>query len=205
MCAAVQRRSPDLPVSVQRQHHPTAGKRPLPCLTSLPHFLFHPFVHPIIIILLQAVSTVRDQSRVVLNDGSCWTIIGVEMVEFAYNQGSTCIQTPVSPFPVVTGLEVSFFRPLARGRYPHLQTSLASPLLCRPSWTAEVTWPRWRSTERTTALILKSGLEIVKRRPCSSEWWSDLLHRHRLPPLLLLLLSLLALKHCLAKFRLTFS
>ncbi|XP_016891845.1 recombining binding protein suppressor of hairless-like protein [Cynoglossus semilaevis] len=59
------------------------------------------------IIQQQAVSTVRDQSRVVLNDGSCWTIIGVEMVEFAYNQGSTCIQTPVSPFPVVTGLELN--------------------------------------------------------------------------------------------------
>uniref|UniRef100_A0A3P8RRW6 Recombination signal binding protein for immunoglobulin kappa J region like n=1 Tax=Amphiprion percula TaxID=161767 RepID=A0A3P8RRW6_AMPPE len=43
----------------------------------------------------------------ILNDGSCWTIIGVEAVEFTFNQGLACIQTPVSPFPVITGLEVN--------------------------------------------------------------------------------------------------
>ncbi|XP_071397717.1 recombining binding protein suppressor of hairless-like protein [Centroberyx affinis] len=55
----------------------------------------------------QAPSSVRDQSRVVLNDGACWTIIGVEAVEFTFNQGLACIQTPVSPVPVITGLEVN--------------------------------------------------------------------------------------------------
>ncbi|XP_056258645.1 recombining binding protein suppressor of hairless-like protein isoform X2 [Seriola aureovittata] len=55
----------------------------------------------------QAPSSVRDPSREVLNDGSCWTIIGVETVEFTFNQGMACIQTPVSPFPVITGLEVN--------------------------------------------------------------------------------------------------
>uniref|UniRef100_A0A672ZEX5 Recombination signal binding protein for immunoglobulin kappa J region-like n=1 Tax=Sphaeramia orbicularis TaxID=375764 RepID=A0A672ZEX5_9TELE len=59
------------------------------------------------IIQYQAQSTVRDPSRVVLNDGSCWTIIGVEAVEFTFNQGVACIQTPVSPFPVITTLEVN--------------------------------------------------------------------------------------------------
>ncbi|XP_071350284.1 recombining binding protein suppressor of hairless-like protein isoform X2 [Trachinotus anak] len=59
------------------------------------------------IIQYQAPSSVRDPSRVVLNDGSCWTIIGVETVEFTFNQGVACIQTPVSPFPVITGLEVN--------------------------------------------------------------------------------------------------
>uniref|UniRef100_A0A667WXQ2 Recombination signal binding protein for immunoglobulin kappa J region like n=1 Tax=Myripristis murdjan TaxID=586833 RepID=A0A667WXQ2_9TELE len=39
------------------------------------------------IIQHQAASSVRDQSKVVLNDGSCWTIIGVEAVEFTFNQG----------------------------------------------------------------------------------------------------------------------
>uniref|UniRef100_A0A3Q3G9K9 Recombination signal binding protein for immunoglobulin kappa J region-like n=1 Tax=Labrus bergylta TaxID=56723 RepID=A0A3Q3G9K9_9LABR len=48
-----------------------------------------------------------DPSRVVLNDGSCWTIIGVEVVEYTFNQGLACIQTPVTPFPVITGLEVN--------------------------------------------------------------------------------------------------
>ncbi|XP_018558450.1 recombining binding protein suppressor of hairless-like protein isoform X2 [Lates calcarifer] len=59
------------------------------------------------IIQYQAPSSVKDPSRVVLNDGSCWTIIGVETVEFTFNQGLACIQTPVSPFPVITGLEVN--------------------------------------------------------------------------------------------------
>ncbi|XP_039971994.1 recombining binding protein suppressor of hairless-like protein isoform X2 [Xiphias gladius] len=59
------------------------------------------------IIQYQAPSSVRDPNRVVLNDGSCWTIIGVETVEFTFNQGLGCIQTPVSPFPAITGLEVN--------------------------------------------------------------------------------------------------
>ncbi|XP_042366559.1 recombining binding protein suppressor of hairless-like protein [Plectropomus leopardus] len=59
------------------------------------------------IVQYQAPSSVRDPSRVVLNDGSCWTIIGVEAVEFTFNQGPACIQTPVTPFPVITGLEVN--------------------------------------------------------------------------------------------------
>uniref|UniRef100_A0A3Q1HSV6 Uncharacterized protein n=1 Tax=Anabas testudineus TaxID=64144 RepID=A0A3Q1HSV6_ANATE len=39
------------------------------------------------IIQHQAQPSVRDPSRVVLNDGACWTIIGVEAVEFTFNQG----------------------------------------------------------------------------------------------------------------------
>ncbi|XP_047204323.1 recombining binding protein suppressor of hairless-like protein isoform X1 [Girardinichthys multiradiatus] len=59
------------------------------------------------IIQYQAPSSNQDSSRVVLNDGSCWTIIGVEVVEFTFNQGLASIETPVSPFPVITGLEVN--------------------------------------------------------------------------------------------------
>ncbi|KAM6927972.1 recombining binding protein suppressor of hairless-like protein [Xenentodon cancila] len=59
------------------------------------------------IIQYPAPASVKDPSRVVLNDGSCWTIIGVEAVEFTFNQGLACIQTPVSPFPIITGLEVN--------------------------------------------------------------------------------------------------
>ncbi|XP_037535611.1 recombining binding protein suppressor of hairless-like protein [Nematolebias whitei] len=59
------------------------------------------------IIQYQAPSGTRDSSKVVLNDGSCWTIIGVEVVDFTFNQGVACIQTPVNPFPVITGLEVN--------------------------------------------------------------------------------------------------
>lgn len=57
--------------------------------------------------LPQAPPGMKDSSREVLNDGSCWTIIGVEAVEFTFNQGPACIQTPVTPFPVITSLEVS--------------------------------------------------------------------------------------------------
>lgn len=42
----------------------------------------------------------------VLNEGSCWTIIGVEAVEFTFNQALACAPTPITPFPVVAGLEV---------------------------------------------------------------------------------------------------
>ncbi|XP_049590244.1 recombining binding protein suppressor of hairless-like protein isoform X5 [Syngnathus scovelli] len=46
--------------------------------------------------------------RVLLNDGSCWTIIGVEVVEFAFCQADgACIRMPVTPFPDVSGLELS--------------------------------------------------------------------------------------------------
>uniref|UniRef100_A0A3Q2R4G2 Recombination signal binding protein for immunoglobulin kappa J region like n=1 Tax=Fundulus heteroclitus TaxID=8078 RepID=A0A3Q2R4G2_FUNHE len=62
------------------------------------------------IIQYQAPSSIRDSSKVVLNDGSCWTIIGVEVVEFTFNRGLASIQTPVSPFPVITGLGVSLSR-----------------------------------------------------------------------------------------------
>ncbi|XP_029682780.1 recombining binding protein suppressor of hairless-like protein isoform X1 [Takifugu rubripes] len=55
----------------------------------------------------QASCSPRDPSRVVLNDGSCWTIIGVEAVEFTFNQGLACVPTPVTPFPVIVGLEVN--------------------------------------------------------------------------------------------------
>ncbi|XP_074532301.1 recombining binding protein suppressor of hairless-like protein [Halichoeres trimaculatus] len=59
------------------------------------------------IIQYQALSSLRDPSRVVLNDGACWTIIGVEAVEYTFNQGLSCIQTAVTPFPVITGLELN--------------------------------------------------------------------------------------------------
>ncbi|XP_078804287.1 recombining binding protein suppressor of hairless-like protein isoform X2 [Oryzias latipes] len=58
------------------------------------------------IIQYQAPPSSQDPSRVVLNDGSCWTIIGVESVEFTFNQSLACVQTPVSPFPSISRLEV---------------------------------------------------------------------------------------------------
>ncbi|KAM6947122.1 recombining binding protein suppressor of hairless-like protein [Lycodopsis pacificus] len=60
-----------------------------------------------VIVLHQAPSSVQDPSRVVLNDGSCWTIIGVETVEFTFVQPPSCIRTLVTPFPLITGLQVN--------------------------------------------------------------------------------------------------
>ncbi|XP_055077951.1 recombining binding protein suppressor of hairless-like protein isoform X2 [Periophthalmus magnuspinnatus] len=59
------------------------------------------------IIQYHAQCPTRDPSRVVLNDGSCWTIIGVESVEFSFNQSLAHAQSPVSPFPIISSLEVN--------------------------------------------------------------------------------------------------
>uniref|UniRef100_A0A8C6SJW1 Recombination signal binding protein for immunoglobulin kappa J region-like n=1 Tax=Neogobius melanostomus TaxID=47308 RepID=A0A8C6SJW1_9GOBI len=59
------------------------------------------------IIQYQAQCAARDPSRAVLNDGSCWTIIGVESVEFSFNQGLASVQSAVSPFPAVSCLQVN--------------------------------------------------------------------------------------------------
>ncbi|KAG7261459.1 hypothetical protein CRUP_013645 [Coryphaenoides rupestris] len=55
----------------------------------------------------QGSSTSRDPGRVVLSDGCCWTIIGVEAVEFSFNQNLAPLHSLVSPVPVITGLQVS--------------------------------------------------------------------------------------------------
>uniref|UniRef100_A0A8C6SJU0 Recombination signal binding protein for immunoglobulin kappa J region-like n=1 Tax=Neogobius melanostomus TaxID=47308 RepID=A0A8C6SJU0_9GOBI len=57
--------------------------------------------------IIQYQCAARDPSRAVLNDGSCWTIIGVESVEFSFNQGLASVQSAVSPFPAVSALEVN--------------------------------------------------------------------------------------------------
>uniref|UniRef100_A0AAV2M8I9 Beta-trefoil DNA-binding domain-containing protein n=1 Tax=Knipowitschia caucasica TaxID=637954 RepID=A0AAV2M8I9_KNICA len=57
--------------------------------------------------IIQYHSPARDPSREVLNDGSCWTIIGVESVEFSFYQSLAQAQSPVSPFPIICALEVN--------------------------------------------------------------------------------------------------
>ncbi|XP_077459187.1 recombining binding protein suppressor of hairless-like protein [Stigmatopora argus] len=66
------------------------------------------------IVLHQAAWGARDSGRVLLNDGSCWTVTGAEVVEFAFRPGDTddddlptCVRTPLTPFPNVTGLELN--------------------------------------------------------------------------------------------------
>lgn len=48
----------------------------------------------------------KERSRELLNDGSCWTIIGTETVEYTFSESLTCSQDSISPVPVITALEV---------------------------------------------------------------------------------------------------
>lgn len=128
MCLSVQGQSTGLPLSVQWYDHTVPGETvwdwdikflsfPLWLIMILPpsinlpfplSFFLHTSFKHVLHYVPQAPSSIRDPSRVVLIDGSCWTIIGVEVVNFTFNQGLASIQTPVSPFPVITGLEVSY-------------------------------------------------------------------------------------------------
>ncbi|XP_077581720.1 uncharacterized protein LOC144202699 [Stigmatopora nigra] len=64
------------------------------------------------IVLHQAAWSARDSAQVLLNDGSCWTVTGAEVVEFAFQPADdhelpACVRTPLTPFPNVTGLELN--------------------------------------------------------------------------------------------------
>ncbi|CAL8337592.1 unnamed protein product [Lota lota] len=59
------------------------------------------------LILHQGSFSSKDPGRVVLSDGCCWTIIGVEAVEFSFNNNLAPLHSLVSPVPVITGLQVS--------------------------------------------------------------------------------------------------
>ncbi|XP_061641511.1 recombining binding protein suppressor of hairless-like protein isoform X1 [Phyllopteryx taeniolatus] len=60
------------------------------------------------VVLHRAASSEREAGRALLNDGSCWTVIGVEVVEFAFCRGDAAsVRTPVTPFPDVAGLELN--------------------------------------------------------------------------------------------------
>lgn len=42
-----------------------------------------------------------------LNDSSCWTIIGTEAVEFSFCTRLACTREPVTPVPLISALEVN--------------------------------------------------------------------------------------------------
>lgn len=70
----------------------------------------------------QASPSMREQSRQVLNDGSCWTIIGTEVVEYTFSEGLACVQTSVSPIPVINGLEVRLITTVDHSRNYSIQS-----------------------------------------------------------------------------------
>ncbi|TFK05999.1 Recombining binding protein suppressor of hairless-like protein [Platysternon megacephalum] len=59
------------------------------------------------VIQFQASPCPKEANRELLNDGSCWTIIGTETVEYTFSDSLACIQDPVSPVPLITMLELT--------------------------------------------------------------------------------------------------
>uniref|UniRef100_A0A8B9GRL2 Recombination signal binding protein for immunoglobulin kappa J region-like n=1 Tax=Astyanax mexicanus TaxID=7994 RepID=A0A8B9GRL2_ASTMX len=59
------------------------------------------------ILQYQASPCPKESSRELLNDGSCWTIIGTEVVEYTFSESLSCNPTTVSPVPVIQGLELN--------------------------------------------------------------------------------------------------
>uniref|UniRef100_A0A8C0J649 Recombining binding protein suppressor of hairless-like protein n=1 Tax=Chelonoidis abingdonii TaxID=106734 RepID=A0A8C0J649_CHEAB len=59
------------------------------------------------VIQFQASPCPKEANRDLLNDGSCWTIIGTETVEYTFSDSLACIQDPVSPVPLITMLELT--------------------------------------------------------------------------------------------------
>lgn len=49
----------------------------------------------------------KEANKTLLNDSSCWTIIGTESVEFSFNTSLACPREPVTPVPLISALEVN--------------------------------------------------------------------------------------------------
>ncbi|XP_053354808.1 recombining binding protein suppressor of hairless-like protein isoform X1 [Clarias gariepinus] len=59
------------------------------------------------ILQYQASPCQKESNRELLNDGSCWTITGTEVVEYTFSESLTSIRTVISPVPVINGLELN--------------------------------------------------------------------------------------------------
>ncbi|XP_037390938.1 recombining binding protein suppressor of hairless-like protein isoform X3 [Pygocentrus nattereri] len=57
------------------------------------------------ILQYQASPCPKETTRELLNDGSCWTIIGTEVMEYTFSESLACSPTTISPVPVIHGLE----------------------------------------------------------------------------------------------------
>uniref|UniRef100_A0A5F9C118 Recombination signal binding protein for immunoglobulin kappa J region like n=1 Tax=Oryctolagus cuniculus TaxID=9986 RepID=A0A5F9C118_RABIT len=64
------------------------------------------------VVQFQASACPKEANKTLLNDSSCWTIIGTESVQFSFNSSLACTREPVTPVPLVSTLEV---KPCARG------------------------------------------------------------------------------------------
>ncbi|KAL4690585.1 hypothetical protein H8957_003581 [Semnopithecus entellus] len=59
------------------------------------------------VVQFQASPCPKEANRALLNDSSCWTIIGTESVEFSFSTSLACTLEPVTPVPLISTLELS--------------------------------------------------------------------------------------------------
>nr|XP_023405636.1 recombining binding protein suppressor of hairless-like protein [Loxodonta africana] len=59
------------------------------------------------VVQFQASPCPKEANRELLNDSSCWTIIGTESVEFSFSTSLACTREPVTPVPLISTLELS--------------------------------------------------------------------------------------------------
>ncbi|KAM4842711.1 recombining binding protein suppressor of hairless-like protein [Thomomys bottae] len=59
------------------------------------------------VVQFQATLCPKEANKALLNDGSCWTIIGTESVEFSFSSSLACVCEPVTPVPLISTLELS--------------------------------------------------------------------------------------------------
>ncbi|XP_062445519.1 recombining binding protein suppressor of hairless-like protein [Rhea pennata] len=59
------------------------------------------------VIQFQASPCPKEANRELLNDGSCWTIIGTETVEYTFSESLPCAREPASPVPRITALQLT--------------------------------------------------------------------------------------------------
>ncbi|XP_044909490.1 recombining binding protein suppressor of hairless-like protein isoform X3 [Felis catus] len=59
------------------------------------------------VVQFQASPCPKEANRALLNDSSCWTIIGTESVEFSFSTSLAWTREPVTPVPLISTLELS--------------------------------------------------------------------------------------------------
>ncbi|KAM5304246.1 recombining binding protein suppressor of hairless-like protein isoform 1-T1 [Glossophaga mutica] len=59
------------------------------------------------VVQFQASPCPKEANRALLNDSSCWTIIGTESVEYSFSTSLACTREPVTPVPLISTLELS--------------------------------------------------------------------------------------------------
>ncbi|XP_038015189.1 recombining binding protein suppressor of hairless-like protein isoform X2 [Motacilla alba alba] len=59
------------------------------------------------VIQFQASPCPKEANRELLNDGSCWTIISTETVEYTFSESLACVREPVSPVPLIAALQLT--------------------------------------------------------------------------------------------------